>query len=653
MNSKKLLSTIILLVVAVALAICGFTGVKIQKEEEANADSPFTIFDGDNKFYSAESASFMQRGQHAVTNIEGCLAQIQANAAFVTEQGGDASAIDALAEEVTGLLDEANAKLADMQENHDKLIAVGAEITEETAQEDIDKAANKLPKYRNRVKTTLKELTRIEAFENKKSLETLAVANNEMSAGMVLEAFPEAELPAQFVPAEWTGEEITKDAVTGNAFAKAHEYFFWLAGIAFIAAVLCAIGWKSPVTLGKIGHTANKNMMLVALIAIVLIFFVLTNHTILSPVNVSNIITQNAYIIIMACGMLLCIVCSANIDLSVGRVIGFISALAAKLMIDGPFKSLPAVIIAILICLIAGMIIGAWQGFWISYMGIPAFVVTLADQLLFYGITMMILQGFTINNFPAAFETMFNSYILKEVKWGLFGGTNIVAVIVGIIAAIVIVIMQINARRQRRIKGYSLEPLAAAIVKTIIIAGVVLWLFIWLAKANGVPSVLITVGLVLLIYAYITSKTVIGRHLYAMGGNRNAARLSGVKTQQLLFLAYVNMGFLAALAGLVYAARLNGASPQAGAGDETFAIASCYIGGASAAGGIGTIGGALIGALTMGVIKNGMSILGLGQDVQQIVLGLVLLMAVVIDVVSKQNVSLPFFQKKAKPAHKA
>ena len=648
MNSKKLLSTIILLVVTIALAVCGFTGLKIQKEEEANADSPYTLFDGDYKFYIAESESFLARGQQAIANIEGCLTQLQANSAFMAEQGGDAAAIDALAEEVSGLLEIANAKQAEMQENHDKLVAAGAEITEETAAEEINKAANKLPKYRNRVKTALKEITKIEAFETKKSAETLAIADAEMSAGMVMEAYPEVELPAQFVAAEWTGEEISKDAVTGNAFAKANEYFFWLAGIALVATILSFIGWKKPETLAKLGTIANKNMMLVALIAIVLVFYVLTKHTILSPVNVSNIITQNAYIIIMACGMLLCIVCSANIDLSVGRVIGFISALAAKLMIDGPFKSWFGVIVAILICLIAGMVIGAWQGFWISYMGIPAFVVTLADQLLFYGITMMILHGFTINNFPALFETMFNSYILKDVRWGLFGGTNIIAVIVGIIAAVVIIFLQIRARLQRKSKGYTLEPLTTTIFKTIVISGVVLWLFIWLARANGVPSVLITVGLVLLIYAYITSKTVIGRHLYAMGGNRNAARLSGVKTQQLLFLAYVNMGFLAALAGLVYAARLNGASPQAGAGDETYAIASCYIGGASAAGGIGTISGALIGALTMGIIKNGMSILGLGQDIQQIILGLVLLMAVVIDVVSKQNVSLPFFKKRAK-----
>ena len=188
MNSKKLLSTIILLILTVALAVCGFTGLKIQKAEQANADSPFSVFDGDYKFYTAESEAFLQRGQHAIENIQGCLDQIKANAALLIEQGGDSASIDALSEEVSGLLENANAKLAEMQENFTKLVDTGAEITEETVQEEIDKAANKLPKYRNRVKTALKEITALEAFETKKSAETLAIADAQTSAGMILEA---------------------------------------------------------------------------------------------------------------------------------------------------------------------------------------------------------------------------------------------------------------------------------------------------------------------------------------------------------------------------------------------------------------------------------------------------------------------------------
>ena len=218
--------------------------------------------------------------------------------------------------------------------------------------------------------------------------------------------------------------------------------------------------------------------------------------------------------------------------------------------------------------------------------------------------------------------------------------------LIGVLAVVVFILIQLNNRRTRIKKGYGVETVRAMLVRIVIISVVLLWLFYSMAAASGLPTVLFTVAIVLLIYLFITSKTVMGRHLYAMGGNVNAARLSGVKTQKMLFLAYVNMGLLAALAGLVYAARLNAASPQAGQGDELYAIASCYIGGASAYGGIGTIGGALIGAMTMGVIKNGMSIMSLGQDIQQIVLGMVLLVAVVIDVVSKSNgTALPFLSR--------
>ena len=411
-----------------------------------------------------------------------------------------------------------------------------------------------------------------------------------------------------------------------------------------LAAVLCAIGWKNPAALKKISGSANKNMMLVALVFITLIFFIMTEYKILTPTNVSNIINQNAYIIILACGMLLCIVCSANIDLSVGRVMGFIAACAAKFMIEGKMPTWAAVPL----CLLIGMAIGAWQGFWIAYMRIPAFIVTLAGQLTFYGLTMMILQGLTINNFPSQFSAMFNSYVPDFVgaSMNLNWGINVTTMLIGVVVVIIFILIQLNNRRNRIKKGYGVETVQAMLIRIVIISAVLLWLFYSMAAASGLPTVLFTVAIVLLIYLFITSKTVMGRHLYAMGGNVNAARLSGVKTQKMLFLAYVNMGLLAALAGLVYAARLNAASPQAGQGDELYAIASCYIGGASAYGGIGTIGGALIGAMTMGVIKNGMSIMSLGQDIQQIVLGMVLLIAVVIDVVSKSNgTALPFLSR--------
>ena len=239
---------------------------------------------------------------------------------------------------------------------------------------------------------------------------------------------------------------------------------------------------------------------------------------------------------------------------------------------------------------------------------------------------------------------MFSSYVPDY--FGM-AGFNLTTMLIGVAVVIVFILIQITGRANRVKKGYPVDSVKAMWIKTGIISIVLLWLFYSMAAAQGLPTVLFTVAIVLLLYLFITSRTVIGRHLYAMGGNVNAARLSGVKTQKMLFLAYVNMGFLAALAGLAYAARLNAASPQAGQGDELYAIASCYIGGASAYGGIGTVGGALIGAMSMGVIKNGMSIMSLGQDIQQIVLGMVLLSAVVIDIVSKSSgsSSLPLIGK--------
>ena len=644
MNKKMILPAVILLVVAIALAAGGFAGLNLKRAEEANASSPYVQCSEQCEYYIAESTGFIEKAQQAISNIGNYKTQIETNRDFMAEQGGDTAEFETLITEVDGYVTAAGEELTKMQEQLDKQNELFASCTEESSEEELNDAVSKVNKRRNNVERSLKTITKIELTESTKSYETLAKQACLQSEQYLKTAYPDAELPTQFSVEE--SDDFENEVATKQSFAEwcaaNYQYFFWLAACALIGAILCLIGWTKPTTLKTIGHAANKNMMLVALVVITLIFFVLTNYTILTPVNVSNIISQNAYIIILACGMLLCIVCSSYIDLSVGRVIGFVGACAAKFMIDGKMNPF----LAIILCLLIGIAIGMWQGFWIAYMHIPAFITTLAGQLSFYGLCMMILHGFTIAGFPKVFQTMFCSYI-PDLFPGLFGDMNAFAMLIGILAAAIVIFMQIRSRASRRAKGYSLEPLGGMIARTAIVAAVILWLFWSLAKAKGIPSVLITVGIVLLVYAYITSKTVLGRHLYAMGGNVNAARLSGVKTQKMLFLAYVNMGFLAALAGLVYASRLNAASPQAGDGDELYAIASCYIGGASAYGGIGTIGGALIGALTMGIIKNGMSIMGLGQDVQQIVLGLVLLFAVVVDVVSKQNVKLPFhFGKK-------
>jgi putative multiple sugar transport system permease protein len=295
--------------------------------------------------------------------------------------------------------------------------------------------------------------------------------------------------------------------------------------------------------------------------------------------------------------------------------------------------------LSVALCLLVGIAIGAWQGFWIAYVRIPAFIVTLSGQLVFRGLTLLILNGMTISPFPADF---------MNLTTGFIGGADAratIARVVGIVIAVAFCAFQIHNRFARKRKGYDLESIWAMIIRTVVISAAVIWLFWTLSGYRGVPTVLITLMLVLMIYAFITSKTVMGRHVYAIGGNEKAARLSGVKTDRMIFLAYVNMSLLAAIAGIAFAARLNGASPQAGTGFELDAIGACYIGGASAYGGIGTVSGSLIGALIMGVLNNAMSIEGISQNAQQVVKGLVLLAAVAFDVVSKQRIQIPFISK--------
>ena len=379
----------------------------------------------------------------------------------------------------------------------------------------------------------------------------------------------------------------------------------------------------------------KQYMMLLVLVAIVLLGNMLTKGVLLKPMNVSNLINQNAYIVILAVGMLICILTGGNIDLAVGSVVALVGAFAGTFIITWGWNAY----LSVLLCLVIGIAIGVWQGFWIAYVRIPAFIVTLSGQLVFRGLTLMILQGLTISPFP-------NEYMLLTT--GFIGSAEVrktLCLVFGIVVAIAIVVMQIYNRISRKRKGYALEAIGIMLAKCVIIAAVVIWLFNTLANYRGIPTVFVTLALVLLVYYFITSKTVMGRHIYAIGGNEKAARLSGVNTNKMLFLAYVNMSFLAAVAGIAFAARLNGASPQAGQSFELDAIGACYIGGASAYGGIGTVGGALIGALIMGILNNAMSILGVSQDAQQVVKGLVLLAAVAFDVVSKQKVQIPFLSR--------
>ena len=385
--------------------------------------------------------------------------------------------------------------------------------------------------------------------------------------------------------------------------------------------------------------------MLIALGVIILFFYILTGGKLLKPMNVSNLIFQNAYVIILAIGMLLCILTGGNIDLSVGSVVGLIGACAGTFIIEWGWN----VYLSIMLCLLIGIAIGAWQGFWIAYVGIPPFICTLSGMLVFRGLCLLILNGMTLAPFPEAYQRLSTGFIPDIVEGFMMGGKkfNLLCMLVGIILAVGFTAAQLITNNNRKKKGYDYQSAVSILIKSAIISVVIIGVFYLLARYRGIPTVLIILGILLAIYTFFTQKTVKGRHLYAIGGNMKAARLSGIKTKQMMFFAYTNMSFIAAIAGLVFAARLNSASPTAGQSFEMDAIASCFIGGASAYGGTGTVGGALIGAMIMGILNNGMSILGLNSNLQQVVKGLVLLGAVAFDVISKNNlITLPKFGKK-------
>ncbi|WP_439563269.1 multiple monosaccharide ABC transporter permease [Roseinatronobacter sp.] len=381
--------------------------------------------------------------------------------------------------------------------------------------------------------------------------------------------------------------------------------------------------------------------LLFALIAVMVFFQITTNGTLMRPVNITNLLLQNSYIVIMALGMLIVIV-SGNIDLSVGSVMGFIGALAAVLIVS---MGLP-LMLAIVICLITGGLIGAAQGYWIAYWKIPSFIVTLAGMLVFRGLSLWLLQGQSVGPFPREFQVIATGFVADPfpATWGqslavLFGerNVNILALLTGVVAAAVIVWMGVKKRARNRSFGVVDEPFAFFVVRNVIVAAALVFITYKLSSFRGLPNVLLTMGVLTIIYAFLTENTVIGRQIYAVGGNEKAAKLSGIKTERLTFLAFVNMGVLAAAAGLVFAARLNTATPKAGFALELDVIAAAFIGGASMSGGVGKIVGAVVGAFLMGVLNNGMSIMGIGIDYQQMIKGLVLLAAVIFDVYNKSK----------------
>lgn len=379
----------------------------------------------------------------------------------------------------------------------------------------------------------------------------------------------------------------------------------------------------------------KKYTMIIVLIVVTAFFAWRTGGAILLPMNVSSLISQNAYVFILATGMLLCILTGGNIDLSVGSVVCFVGAIGAVLMVDKNVNMWAA----ILVMLLVGTLIGAFQGFWIAYVRIPPFIVTLSGMLAFRGLSNTVLNGMTVSikdctTFVNLFGGGANCYI-PDVFGN--GSLNMTCILAGVVAAVIYILIQLKGRMDKSKKGYEVESLAATIGKMVLISAVILAFTYRLAQHKGIPSVLIWVLIVIMVYGYITSNTTVGRYFYAVGGNEKATKLSGINTNRVYFLAYLNMGFLAALAGMVTIARMTSAQPTYGQNYEMDAIGSCFIGGASAYGGIGTVPGVIVGAVLMGVINLGMSLMGVDQNMQKVVKGLVLLAAVIFDVVSKRG----------------
>lgn len=383
----------------------------------------------------------------------------------------------------------------------------------------------------------------------------------------------------------------------------------------------------------KVMTFVKKYTMIIVLVLVTAFFGWQTGGKLFLPQNVTNLISQNAYVFVLATGMLLCILTGGNIDLSVGSVVCFVGAVGATLM-DKNVN----VVAAVLTMLVVGLLIGAWQAFWIAYIHVPPFITTLSGMLVFRGLSNVVLNGMTVSVTSESFQRVFgggaNCYIPD-----LFGmeGFNLTCMLAGIIACVIYILTQVRNRVARVKKGYEVDSLTGMIIKMVVISAAICTISFKLAQYKGIPTALIWVLIVVLIYGYITSKTTIGRYFYAVGGNEKATKLSGINTNRVYFIAYANMGLLAGLAGILTIARLTSAQPTYGQNYEMDAIGSCFIGGASAYGGTGTVPGVIIGAVLMGIINLGMSIMGVDSNYQKVVKGLVLLAAVIFDVVTKKE----------------
>ena len=373
--------------------------------------------------------------------------------------------------------------------------------------------------------------------------------------------------------------------------------------------------------------------LLISLLAIMVFFQFKTDGILFTPLNMTNIILQNSYIVIMAVGMLLIIV-AGHIDLSVGFLSGFIGAIAGVMMVTWKFDPYTSFIV----CIVIGTAIGALQGFFVARFRIPAFIVTLAGMLIYRGLMIAMLSGRNLGPFPEAFQAISNGYVPDLLSFMALGGIkNMFALVTGVLVTGLVVWSNWRARRLEEEHGMAEEPLQIFYVRNALIA-IAFVGFSWImASHRGLPNVMITMFALVALFMFITTRTTFGRRVYAMGGNEKAAKLSGINTERITIMIFGIMGALSALAGLVYAARLNSAQPKAGSGLELDVIAACFIGGAAVTGGVGKVTGVVIGAFIMGVMNNGMGIMGIGIDWQQVIKGAVLMLAVFLDVYYKNK----------------
>ncbi|MPM48887.1 Xylose transport system permease protein XylH [bioreactor metagenome] len=380
----------------------------------------------------------------------------------------------------------------------------------------------------------------------------------------------------------------------------------------------------------------RQYMMVIALAVAMISFGLLTDGIFFRPVNLTNLVLQNSYVLILAVGMLLCTL-TGNVDLSVGSIVCFIGALCGVMMVDLQWNPYVAMLVALLV----GALIGMWQGFWIAFVNVPPFIATLAGMLVFRGLGQVIMKGQTKAPFPREFQLISSGYIPDSFGGFAVGKLNfhVFTLLIGLLIVALITFSEIKKRKKQKEYDFDILPAGVWLGKVIFIATVLVAFTVVFAVYKGFPNILILLGILVIAYQFVASKTVQGRHIYALGGNRKAAELSGVKVRWVMFWIYTNMAILAAVAAMVFTARLNSATPKAGQNFEMDAIAACYVGGSAVSGGVGTIIGAVVGGLFIGVLNNGMSIIGISTDWQQAIKGFVLLAAVAFDLYSKSRSS--------------